>query len=362
MTGDPAGCGALATVLTRTAGAIAKEADRVATVQVDWLGSAADSYRAAAAEQSQAGRAVAEALGAAGRLLASFALAIEAAQSTERRAIAVTGLSADDEAQRLLAAARCEAAAAQDRLAAGLRGLVGPATTRTDSASHVAGAGLSPPGPFDYADLANALVVTPAAFAKKAELEALAAGRYARSLKDATRVGSLAERTVARREWRDALRAYRDLRQAEQAYAAVARVAPVPAWLSRANTPLSASTPVLRSVPIVSVALVGASTWSDHEAGMTLPHALTKNVAATGAGMAAFSGATSVLVGAGLAGGPVVLGAVAAGFVVSWGVGQVVEHWGDDIAEAAGDAFDAVGGLAESAGEAVSDLWGWATG
>lgn len=378
IAGDAAGCAVLARALGRVAAGVAAQARALRSCLPIWNGAAGDAERSSALLLSDLLDAQADRLAGAGRALAEFAADLEGAQRQASAADCLPRQTADDLAERarILAVARRSADLAQDRLLTRLRGLgtlgpvvtgvpgpvMGPAVPGTTAQGP--GSPLSLPGPVDLIDLVNSLVMAPSALAGEAAKRALAAGLAARSLKDATRTGSAAERALARAEWREALRNYRHLRGSERAFAATAGRLPAPSWLTRVNSPLSEALPVVRSIPVASVLVVGAGTGLDVLAGKSVPMALTKNVAATAAGMAAFSGASTVLVGAGVVGGPVVLGAVAAGFIVSYGVGQAVEHWGDDVADAASAVGDAVGDvasgakdLAGGAGKAVSGAW-----
>lgn len=84
---------------------------------------------------------------------------------------------------------------------------------------------------------------------------------------------------------------------------------------------------------------------------------VAKAAAADLGGFAAGSGATAgVLAGAaavGLAGGPVTLAAVGVGAGVAYGVGYVVNHWGE-ISNDVGSAADAVGHAAGAMGSAIA--------
>ena len=349
--GDAAGCAAVGGALQRAARGVSEEAYRLrrAAVVEGWSGSAADAFADTVARQQAAAAGLVSALGQAGRALATFAGELEAAQVLAARAA-----WADDAAtgERLAAAAGRAADEARTRLAAALR--------RLDAEAAAAGAGgwsLGTPGLPDWADLANNLVLAPRAFAERAALEAAEAGRAAKLLKAGTKAGSAAERATARVQWREALRAYRELRDVSQAYDDLARVVPPPRWLMALDEPLAHTVPVLNKVPIAAVLLVGVSSAMDTADGMSPGLAVTKNVAATGAGMLAYGVAASALVTAGVVGAPVVLGAVAVGFVVSWGVGEAVEHYGDDIAEAAGDVAAAADDALDAVGDAAGRAW-----
>ena len=378
IAGDAAGCASLARALGRVAGGVATQAGALRSCLPAWQGSAGEAERSSALQLSDLLDAQADRLAGAGRALAEFAAELEAAQRQACAADCLPRRTPVDVAERVrvLAAAQRSADLAQERLLTRLRGLgtlgpvvsgvrgpvMGPAVPGTPVQGP--GSPLSLPGPVDLIDLVNSLVMAPSALAGEAAKRALAAGVAAKGLKDATRAGSAAERALARTEWREALRYYRDLRGTERAFSATAGRLPAPSWLTRVNSPLTEALPVLKSIPVASVLVVGAGTGLDVMAGKSVPMALTKNVAATAAGMAAFSGASTLLVGAGVVGGPVVLGAVAAAFVVSYGVGQAVEHWGDDVAGAASAIGDAAGevasgakDLAAGAGNAVSGAW-----
>ena len=376
IAGDATGCSALARALGRVAGAVEAQAPALRACLPDWQGTAGDAERASALLLSDLIEAQAARLAAAGRALAEFAVDLEAAQRQASGADCLPRRTPDDVAERarVIVAAERSADLAHDRLLARLRGLghPGPALSELprpvlgppEGPRPAPGSPLSLPGPVDLIDLVNSLVMAPSALAGEAAKRALAAGVAAKGLKDATRTGSAADRALARAEWREALRHYRDVRGTQRAFAATAGRLPAPTWLTRVNSPLTEALPVLKSIPVASVLVVGAGTGLDVMAGKSVPMALTKNVAATAGGMAAFSGTSTLLVGAGVVGGPVVLGAVAAGFVVSYGVGQAVEHWGDDVVDAAtavgaavGDVASGAKDLAAGAGKAVSGAW-----
>ncbi|MCA1710609.1 MAG: hypothetical protein LC789_02790 [Actinobacteria bacterium] len=386
--GDVDGCGALGATLQRAAAEVGSQARRLAqSPPRGWSGEAAEAFRADAARQAEAADSLAEVLGHIGRALTTFAADLAHAQAMAARAAqcaadagaavgpgglvggpwapvptgpyatpdqaaaaarATRAEAARAEASRLVQAARDAEREAHDRLSRGLRAA---------APSEEGGWHLSPPGPPDWVDFVNGLVLAPKAFAERAALKADAAGEFARLLKGATRTGSVAERAAARSEWREALRDYRALRGTERQWAALADEVPLPGVLRALEQPLSESVPVLSKIPVSAVLLSGVSTYLDHEDGMSWGLAATKNVAATGAGMLMYAGAGAALAGAGFIGAPVVIVAVGLGFAMSWGVGQVVEHYGDDISEAASDAADAVGDAADAVGDTASRAW-----
>jgi xanthine/uracil permease len=136
------------------------------------------------------------------------------------------------------------------------------------------------------------------------------------------------------------------------------RLRPVSGWLRSLDTPLSRTVPVVRSVPVLSIAMAGAGTAVDVHGGMDPTHAVVKNAASTGAGLAAGTFATGVaataLTGGAVAAAPVVIG-VAAGAAVGYGVGWVVGEYGDDV-------WDEVVDVGVGAKDLAGRVWGSLTG
>ena len=99
---------------------------------------------------------------------------------------------------------------------------------------------------------------------------------------------------------------------------------------------------VLGKVPYLGAAVTTYGIGADLKSGKSTTDAVVGNVAPFVAGSLASTGTGAVLLAAGFAGGPVTLAAVGAGMLVSWGVGKAWEAWGDDITDAAGDAWDSV--------------------
>lgn len=360
VAGDVAAAEALGTALQRAARGVASERDRLAAARAaalaQWSGDGADAFDAAVRRQELAAGGLGEAMAHTGRALVTFACDLRVAGQLAAAAAraADDGPTAANEVARLLAAARQAEREAHERLARGLRRVHAELSAAPRAEG---GWDLKPPGPPDWVDLVNNLVLAPQAYASRAAQRADDAGELAKLLKGATRTGGVAERAAARAEWKSALRRYRELRDVAEVYDDLGRRVPVPAWLGVLDRPLSGTAPVLKRVPISAPMLVGFSTAVDIREGMSPELAVTKNVAATAAGMAAYAATGVVLGAAGVVGAPVILAAVGVGFVASWGVGQVVEHYGDDLADAAGAVADGVSDLAEGIGDAAGGAW-----
>ena len=318
-----------------------------------WCGLAAEVFGQRVDQQLALADRLCAQLSQVGRVLIAFARELEAAQVLERRAAALDEACLPAEklaADRLWQEAREATDEAHRHLATGLHAVQAEGDAGGDGGWHV-----GPPSAPDWADLVNSLVLAPKAFAERAALRTQTAGELVGLLKAAARDGSVVERAAARVDYRAALREVRELRRVESTYVQLAEKVPAPEWLGRLDDPLVQGVPVLSKVPVSAIALVGVSSYLDTRHGMSVGMAVTKNVAATGSGMLAYSGAAAGLAAAGLVGAPVILGAVGAGFVVSWGVGEVVEHYGDDISEAAGEVAGAVGDAADAVGDAAGD-------
>lgn len=94
----------------------------------------------------------------------------------------------------------------------------------------------------------------------------------------------------------------------------------------------------LEKVPYVGLGLTGLGILDAGLEGQSVPKAAIKGGAEFAGGIL---GTEGVLAGAeliGIAGGPVTAVAVLAGIGVAYGVGYVVDHWGDDIADGAKEA------------------------
>lgn len=209
------------------------------------------------------------------------------------------------------------------------------------------------PGGLDWLDFVNGMAYAPveiAAFlAERADAVPLAA------LKAAAKTGTAAERAAARKAYKEALKGVRGLKRTAGAMADL----PVPGWLKEINRSLGERSSVLdgiryvRDVPGLAVVLGGYATYEDvHSGHMGVAHAVVKNGAAVGAGMATTAFVTgSVTIGA-TVGLPVVVG-LAAGTVVSIAAGKVVQNYGDDVGRAAVGAGKAVGkGVRKGVGKA----------
>lgn len=116
------------------------------------------------------------------------------------------------------------------------------------------------------------------------------------------------------------------------------------------NPILRGSTRVLGKLPVVGLGITAAGVGYDINQGKDV----TTSVASGAGGFVAGALATAAIASAG---GPVGW-AVAGGAVVSAGVGFVIEEWGDDIVEGAGDAADWAGDRIGDAGKAVGDFFG----
>ncbi len=396
--GDVDACGALGLLLQRAAAGTGDAAARLAAARTatgSWTGAAADRWRTAEAAQSAAADDLARALLAAGSALTAFAAALADAQDLAARATAqavAAGLVLDGlggvapvpvpygpfavpeqeqaarraaqqveartDVLRTVAAAREAERLAHEQLLRDLRAL--------DGGRHVAGPvgaprgpHLPPPGWTDLLDLAHGLVLVPGEAYDRATAVARARGDLARQLKVAARSGTPAERALARKEWRAALRDLRAARAAAASHAlAHTRLHPVSGWLRTADGPLAQRLGMARSVPLVSLALAGVGTGLDVRGGMAPTTAVVKNAAGTGAGIAAGSFATGLaataMTGGAVAAAPVLVG-VAAGAVVGYGVGWVVGEYGED-------AWDGIGHICSGATDLTGRVWGRLTG
>ncbi|MGH3327465.1 MAG: hypothetical protein ACRDPT_06685 [Streptomycetales bacterium] len=99
---------------------------------------------------------------------------------------------------------------------------------------------------------------------------------------------------------------------------------------------------VLGKVPVVGVFATGVQVTTDIINGKPAAQSVTKGVATFAAGTLVTEGALAGAMALGLAGGPVTLAAVGLGAVAAWGAGEIVEHWGDDIANFGEDVWDSV--------------------
>ena len=359
VAGDVDGCVRLGAALQRAAARVAGERDRLARARDGalgtWRGAAADAFGAQVDRQLAAADRLSAQLAHMTRVLTEFAADLEQAQLLARRADALLESAAPEDltrGDRLRQAAQQAADEAHRRLAVGLHA----------AAADSGGWHLSPPSGPDWADLVDSLVVAPRAFAARAALRTDAASELVGLRKGATKEGTVAERAAARVDYNAALREVRELRKVESSYAGIADSVPVPRLLDLLDDPVAEGLPVLSRIPVASVVTVAASSYLDTQDGMSVGLAVTKNAAATGAGMLAYTGAAAGLAAVGLVGAPVILGAVGAGVVASWAVGEVVEHYGDDISAAAGEVADAVGDAAGAVGGAAEDAAGAVAG
>jgi uncharacterized protein YukE len=224
---------------------------------------------------------------------------------------------------------------------------------------------LSPPGVNDWADLANGLLWP------SVQRAGDAAARHAELLKkvrqlDADRRGLTgAARSRANKAFfvaRAQVRAANRVRLSA-ANAIPARYVPR-SLLYQLNRPLAQGVPVLAKVPLLSIPLTGVGIAMDRSR-MSTSMAVTKNVAATAAGIGAVAVAATF--------GAPVLVTVGIGAAVGYGVGLAVEHWGDDVARGTSSAVrqvrdtagkaadkigDAVGSTSSKAKDTVGQLWG----
>lgn len=167
-----------------------------------------------------------------------------------------------------------------------------------------------------------------------------------------------------RNTYRAALRAMRASRLEAERYGGVASRIPLSGALSPLSAPLSASTPVLHNVPVLSVFITGIGTATDIQGGMSPEGAVAKDVTSTAAGSGAAALTTAVVAGTGLAAtaaAPVVL-AIGVGAVVSYGTGKVIDAYGDDAVDAARHAVDGAVHLGGEGIDVGKDALGWAFG
>jgi hypothetical protein len=385
--GDAAGCAALGSALTRAATGTAQASQQLESARdatPGWQGEAGGAWRATASKQVAAAGDLAQALAAAGRALSRFAADLEAAQQLAARAQAlaadvclslsatgsvpavhvpmgpyVTSEQADDAARaRRLAETRTDVLdvvrrakeaerLAHDTLRSSLSGLA--------AAQCPAGRpGAPSPAPQwnDYLELGNELLLLPRRIADGQSALAAAQGRFARELRTKARQATGSDAAALRRLRNAELRDMRAWRSSAATWAARADdVDTLVPWVRHAERTLHGSLPVLRRAPVVGVGLTGLGIAVDvgegKPAGTAVASNVTGAVAATVAAPLLTAGAATLMGTATVAAAPVVLGVVAAG-VVGYGVGKVVEHWGDDVVEGVGDlageAWDSVFG------------------
>jgi len=118
-------------------------------------------------------------------------------------------------------------------------------------------------------------------------------------------------------------------------------LARTPAHHIRATTgPLAKIKPSAGRIPYVGALTTAAQVTVAGLQGKPVDEAAAAGMASFAAGSITTSAAATGLIAAGMAAGPAGWVAVGAGVAVSVGVGYVVENYGDDIADAAGDAWD----------------------
>lgn len=384
VAGDPAGCAAVGTTLQRAAvgtGATADALQAARATTASWTGVGARTWEDVVSRQLGATDDLAGALHAVGAALAAFAADLEQAQRLAARARALASatclsLSADgwvppvhvppgphdtpaaavaaaqaarlaavrEEVLALCAAAREAERAAHERLMRGLRAVSLPdGAPRPRGGLTIDGPVRTWPGWNDGVDLTYGLLMAPSDIAERTALHAGARGVEARRLRDA--IAAADDKPAARAAWRAELRAMREARSTAATWAARAdRLSPVTRWIGHAGRGIAA-VPVARHIPVLSVPLTGVGYWTDRQSGLDARTALAKNVASTATGL----GAAALAAGA-VTAAPV-LAAVVVGAAAGYGVGILVEHWGDDIVEG-------VGGVADGIGDAVGDAWG----
>lgn len=118
---------------------------------------------------------------------------------------------------------------------------------------------------------------------------------------------------------------------------------------SIASPVLRNSTKVLGNLPVVGAGITAGGVGLDIGQGEDPAKAITSGASSYVAGSLATAGVAA-------AGGPVGWG-VAAGAVVSVGVGFAVDEWGDDIASGIGSAASSVGDAGSAVGDFVGDLF-----
>jgi uncharacterized protein YukE len=380
VSGDADGCAALGTALQRAGTGTAASGDALVqarAVTAAWKGVGARSWEDLVDRQSGAVGALADALATAGAALSAFAVDLAAAQDLAARARALAAdaclsLSADGWVPPVVVPSgpldtpQSAAMAAEAERRAAVRAEVLVLCERAREAQRDAHARLlrvlrelsaprsapeprhrpSPDGPVltrpqwpEWVDLANGLTLMSRDLATRAG-EAIP-GAYAQVRHLQGRMNAVPE--DLRWLYRDPLaKSSRELRgmvgTAIDYGVRAERLRPVTRVLQYGEVPLS-GLPVLRQVPGLSVLLAGAGFEMDRRAGMDTTTAAVKNTASTLAGVAA----TAALTGGAVAALPVVVG-IAAGAAVGYGVGKLVEHWGDDVAEGVGDAANSVWG------------------
>ena len=100
--------------------------------------------------------------------------------------------------------------------------------------------------------------------------------------------------------------------------------------------------PALEKVPYVGLGFTGLGVVFAGAEGKSMTQAAVSGGASFAAGTLATEGALAGLEMISVAGGPATILAVGAGIAVAYGVGWVVDNWGDDIAEATKDAATSV--------------------
>lgn len=96
------------------------------------------------------------------------------------------------------------------------------------------------------------------------------------------------------------------------------------------------ATPVLKNVPYVGAGLTAFGVGADRLSGKSWGESTARNVIPFAAGTATTAGILAISA----AGGPVTLLAVGTGMLVSYGVGKLVDNYGDDIVDGMGEAKD----------------------
>lgn len=222
----------------------------------------------------------------------------------------------------------------------------------TAGSSSLAEPGVSwDPGWVAKASLAFGLLAAPAAYAERLATEAATLGADARAIKPQAGAGQ-----QARRAYKQAQAAVRQHEARAGRAAAVAARVPG-SGLSHSLGTVAEGVPVLRTVPVAGLVFTGLGIGADVAGGTSVRRALTTNVAATGAALAA-SSATATAVTGGLVAVPaaaVVALPLAAGAVVSYGVYRGVNAWGDDVARGAGRAAASTGRALAVSGRVVAD-------
>lgn len=222
----------------------------------------------------------------------------------------------------------------------------------------------------DYLWFTTALWDLPGQSADQTQGLADQAGRDAKAIKP-IKGSTLAQRQA----YRAAIREMRSARGTAATVSSVSAKVPGTSVLKLLNTPLSATKPVLRDIPVLSVVLTGVGIYEDVQGGKSVTHAVVKNVTSTAAGLGATALTTSLIAGTALAGtavAPIVI-AVGVGVIVSWGTGKLIDAYGDDIADftvsaakdvwhAGGVAVDGVADAGQAVGGAAEDAWNWAFG